>query len=100
MQFFFFLALILALALMTFAVQNKEIMTLTFINWAFEGPVALVLTIAFVAGILVGFFLIIPAWWRKAKGGRAQKKRIRELEREIQDIIERQEAPEPEIMEE
>lgn len=100
MQFFFFLALIIALGLMTFAVQNKEIMDLTFISWEFKGPEALVLTLAFAAGMLVGIFLLTPAWWRKAKAGRVQKKRIRELEQEILDVTERKLSPEHEVMHE
>jgi uncharacterized integral membrane protein len=100
MVILFFLALILALGLLTFAIQNKEIITLTFINWQLQEPVALVLTLAFTAGMLVGIFLITPAWWRKARAGRAQKKRIRELEHEILDVTERKLAPEHEFMEE
>jgi uncharacterized integral membrane protein len=100
MQFFLFLAFIIALALMAFAVQNKEEITLTFITWSLRGPVALVLALTFTAGTLVGIFLVIPAWWRKAKGSRAHKKRVQELERELLNIEKRNAAPEEDMTEE
>jgi uncharacterized integral membrane protein len=83
MQFFLFLALIIALALVLFAVQNSTVISLSFINWAFEGSLAFILTLTFAIGMLTGSLLFIPTWWKKIKTGRAQKKRISELEREL-----------------
>jgi putative membrane protein len=88
MQFFLFLALIIALALVLFAVQNSTVITLTFIKWTFDGSLAFILALTFAIGILTGIFLFIPTWWRNAKKGRSQRKRIQELEREVLDIAE------------
>ncbi|TNF52231.1 LapA family protein, partial [bacterium] len=81
MQFFLFLALILALVLMVFALQNAEPIRVNFINWSFESSLALLLVVTFAAGMLSGLFSSIPAFWRKAKTSRLKKKRIQELER-------------------
>jgi uncharacterized integral membrane protein len=100
MQFFLFLALILALALMLFSVQNSEIITLNLLQWTFQGSLALILVIAFTAGMLAGIFTSLPSWWRKIKVSRAQKKRIHELERELINITEHKLPPQQEETEE
>lgn len=89
MQFFLFLALILSLAIVIFALQNSEVIIVNFINWAFESSLALLLVVTFAAGMLAGLFSSIPAFWRKAKANRAQKKRIQELEREVVEFSEK-----------
>jgi uncharacterized integral membrane protein len=94
MQLFLFLALILALGLVLFAIQNAAVITLTFVKWTFEGSLAFILALTFAVGILTGIFLFIPTWWRNAKKGRAQRKRIYELEREVLDIAEHGDTPE------
>lgn len=88
MQFFLFLALILALALVLFAVQNSIVISLKFVNWSFEGSLAFILSLTFVAGMIAGIFLLIPAWWRKTMQGRVQRKRIHELEKELSSLAE------------
>lgn len=89
MQFFLFLALFLSLALVVFALQNSEVIIVNFINWAFESSLALLLVLTFAAGMLAGVFSSIPAFWRKAKTNRIQKRRIQELEREVLDFSEK-----------
>ncbi len=83
MQFFLFMALIITMILLLFAVQNSEVITLTFVNRAFKGSVAFILAIVFAGGMLTGIFISIPAWWRKVRQGRSHKKRIQELEEEL-----------------
>lgn len=86
MAFFLFIALILTVALMLFAVQNSMIITLTFIIWKFEGSFAFILALVFGAGMLTGIFLTIPTlWrsWRRARESRAERKRIKEHEGEF-----------------
>ncbi|TNF56163.1 LapA family protein [bacterium] len=88
MQFFLFLALILALMLMVFSFQNPDVIPLKFVKWEYQGSLTLILVVSFAAGMLAGIFSLIPPWWRKAKTSRLQKKRIQELERELLDITE------------
>lgn len=100
MQLFLFLALLLAMAFMFFAVQNLEVITVAFATWTFESSLAFILVLTFTAGILTGILLFIPTLWRNMITGRAQKKRIGKLEKELLDIIEQQDAPETAEIEE
>jgi uncharacterized membrane protein YciS (DUF1049 family) len=56
---------------------------LTFITWKFEGSLAFILALVFGVGMLTGIFLAVPTLWRKAMESRLQRKRIKELEREL-----------------
>jgi uncharacterized integral membrane protein len=82
MQVFLFIALILAFALVLFAVQNSTVITLAFVTWKFEGSLAFILALVFAVGMLTGIFLAVPTLWRKARENRSHRKRIKELERE------------------
>ncbi|KPK02535.1 MAG: hypothetical protein AMK71_01940 [Nitrospira bacterium SG8_35_4] len=84
MQFFLFLAFVIAVMLVVITFQNPEEISIKFINWTFSEPLALALAIPFAAGLLTGLFLLIPVWWRKSKLARSQKKRIKELETELE----------------
>jgi uncharacterized integral membrane protein len=84
MHFFLFLAFIIAVLFVVITFQNPTEISIEFINWTFEEPLALALAIPFAAGLLTGLFLFIPVWWRKAKLARSQKKRIKELESELE----------------
>ncbi len=91
MQFFIFLAVVIAMALVVFAVQNATEVTLVFISWKFTGSLAVILAVTFAAGMLTGLFLSIPTWWRKSREVRVQRKRLHELEREASAREERDE---------
>ncbi len=80
MRLFLLLALAMAISIIVFTVQNSAEITLTFINWTLSGPLALILAVPFVVGVIAGASLLIPIWWKKAKALKAQKKRLHELE--------------------
>jgi uncharacterized integral membrane protein len=84
MHFFLLVAFLIAVAFITVAFQNPDPVSLEFITWSLNEPLALVLAVPFSAGLLTGLFLLIPVWWRKSKLARAQKKRIKELESEME----------------
>jgi len=84
MQFFLFLAFVIAVLFVVITFQNPDEIPIKFINRTFSQPLALALAIPFAAGLLTGLFLFIPVWWRKAKLARSQKKRIKELESELE----------------
>ena len=54
------IALILALLVTVFAVQNNQPITISFLFWSIEGSLALVLMITLVIGIAIGVLLIAP----------------------------------------
>jgi uncharacterized integral membrane protein len=84
MHFVLLIAFLIAVAFITVAFQNPAPVSLEFITWSLNEPLALVLAVPFAAGLLAGLFLLIPVWWRKAKLARSQKKRIKELEAELE----------------
>ena len=84
MQFFLFLAFVIAVLLVVITFQNPSEIPIKFMNWTFSEPLALALAIPFAAGLITGLFLFIPVWWRKVKQARSQKKRIKELESELE----------------
>lgn len=84
MQFFLFLAFVIAVLFVVITFQNPVDISIKFMNWTITEPLALVLATPFGAGLLTGLFLLIPVWWRKAKLARSQKKHIKELESELE----------------
>lgn len=60
MRIFFVVALILALLVTVFAVQNNQPITISFLFWSIDGSLALVLMITLVLGIVIGVLLMAP----------------------------------------
>jgi uncharacterized integral membrane protein len=92
MQFSVFIALVIVFVLMLFSVQNQTIITLTFFKWTFESSLAFISALTFATGMLTGICLVVPAWWRKARVNKVQRKRIQELERDVLNVAEYRDA--------
>ncbi len=89
MQFFLFIAVVILIILGVITVQNPNIeIAVKFIKWDLAGPIALVLAVPFVAGIVASMFMFIPPWMKKAAQARTHKKRIQELELELANASE------------
>lgn len=80
MQIFLFLALLIAFALILFAVQNSALVTVTFLAFHFEGSLALILVVVFASGVLTGILMAVPSFWRKSSALREQRRKIKQLE--------------------
>jgi putative membrane protein len=80
MQFFLFLALLIAVALVLFAVQNAAIVTVSFFTFHFEGSLAFILVIVFAAGFLSGILMSVPSLLRKGSALREQRRKVKKLE--------------------
>ncbi len=80
MQFFLFLALVIAIALVLFAVQNAAIVAVNFLTFRFEGSLAFILVIVFASGFLAGILMSIPSILRKGSVVREQKRKVKQLE--------------------
>ena len=50
----------------------------------------------FVAGIVAGVFMFVPPWIKKAGQARSSKKRVQELEAELEKVSEQVDTEEPE----
>ena len=73
------LALILALLVTIFAVQNNADTTVKFLAWSVRGSAALVLMITLIAGIAVGLLLMIP-------GSVRNRLKVAELNRQVKSL--------------
>jgi len=80
MQIFLFLALLIAIALVLFAVQNSALVTVTFLTFHFVGSLALILVAVFASGFLTGILMAVPSFWRKSSALREQRRKIKQLE--------------------
>ena len=74
----FILIIILLFAVMAviFAVQNVEVVPISFLLWQTEGSLALVLLLALVIGVVIGLLVTLPT---RIKFSRQLSKRINEI---------------------
>jgi lipopolysaccharide assembly protein A len=83
MQFFIVLALLIAIAIVFFALQNSAIVTVSFLSFHYDGSLALILVVVFTLGLFVGILIAIPSLLRKSSDLREQKRRVKQLEENI-----------------
>ena len=83
MQFFIVLALLIAIAIVIFALQNSAIVTVSFLSFHYNGSLALILVVVFTLGLLAGLLISIPSLLRKSSALREQKRRVKQLEESI-----------------
>ena len=83
MQLFIVLALVIAIALVLFALQNSTIVTVSFLLFHYSGSLALILVLVFTSGLLAGILISLPSLLRKSAAVREQKRRITQLEQGV-----------------
>ncbi len=83
MQIFLFGALAISLVAVVFALQNIGPVTVTFLNMQFEGSLALVLFVAFVAGALVSFLASVPTLVKNHWAVRDLRRQVAALDDEL-----------------
>ena len=79
------LALILALLVTIFAVQNNADTTVKFLAWSVRGSAALVLMITLTVGILVGVLLMIPGSVRNRLKVAEANRQVKSLEQDLKE---------------
>lgn len=77
------IGLLLGAAAIIFAAQNTAVITVMFFAWQFTGPLALIIVLALVAGILICAFLSWPDVIRKRFMISRLKNKNEELKEEI-----------------
>ncbi len=82
MRIFFAIALLLALLVTVFAVQNNQPITISFLFWSIEGSLALVLMVTLVLGIVIGVLLMAPGSVRSRLQVGGLQRSLRSLEQE------------------
>ena len=80
MQIFIFLALLITIAIVLFAVQNAALVTVTFLTFHVEGSLAFILVLVFALGFLSGILVTVPSFWRKSSALREQRRKVKQLE--------------------
>ena len=80
MQIFLFLALLISVVIVLFAVQNAALTTVTFLSFHFEGSLAFILVVVFALGVLSGMLMTVPSFWRKSSALRDQRRKVKQLE--------------------
>ena len=83
MQFFIVLALVIAIVIVLFAVQNSVIVTVSLLSFHYNGSLALILVVVFTLGLFVGILISVPSLVRKSSDVREQKRRVKQLEESI-----------------
>jgi uncharacterized integral membrane protein len=77
--------LVIAAVAILFAVQNNTPVTITFLTWKVQSPLALVLMISLAAGAIIGFLAALPTITRDKLTVRSHRKRVTELETSLSD---------------
>ena len=57
---FFLVGIVLGGLTVMFALQNIDVVTVSFFAWQFEGSLSLLLLLATLMGIIIAFFIILP----------------------------------------
>lgn len=78
------LALLIAIIAVIFALQNTAAVTITFFAWEVGGSLSLVVLVTLVIGVLVGWLFVAPSLVKNSFQGSGQRKRIGELEKEVE----------------
>ena len=67
MQIFLFIAALIAVLAVIFALQNAVPITVSFLFWRAESSLALILILAFIAGLITSFLFNILSHFKKNK---------------------------------
>jgi uncharacterized integral membrane protein len=86
MQIFLFLALIIAVLAVFFALQNSDPVTVKFAVWEFNSSLAFVLLLALLAGALISFLFSLPSNLRARWTIRQQRKKLNDNEASLAQV--------------
>ena len=84
MQLWLIIAIVVAILAVIFALQNAIPITVSFLTWKFESSLALVLLIAIALGVLMSLMVSVPSKIKNMKLILNQKRKINELEQNLQ----------------
>jgi putative membrane protein len=80
MVFPLLIAFLLSLVALIFAFQNATPATIAFLAWRFESTLAVVLVLAFTAGLTAGVLMVLPARIRSGLAGASRKRELGAVE--------------------
>jgi len=82
MQIYLILAVIIAIFIFIFSLQNPFPLIVHFLNWEIQGSMTLILISTFIAGILTSYFVTIISKIKRIRLIARQKKQIETLTKE------------------
>ena len=83
--FVLIIVLLFAVMAVIFAVQNVEVVPISFLFWQTEGSLALVLLLALVTGVVIGLLVTLPTRIKFSRESSRRKKEAAGLEGTIQE---------------
>ncbi len=83
MQFFLLIAALIAVFAVIFALQNAVPITVSFLFWQVESSLALILIVAFIAGVITSLLFNILSIIKRARATNIQEKKLTETKNEI-----------------
>lgn len=88
MQFFFWLAFLVIIALAFFAIQNSTASTVVmkFLIWRFETSLTYTILGSIGSGIILALLLLVPVTIRSSLKGRNLRKQIENLEGKMKNL--------------
>ena len=97
MIIFLIIALLIAVIAIVFALQNTGSVAVSFLVWHFQGSLALVLILAFIAGIVTIFFALMPSLIRYRLRASRQGKQKEILEETLSEHRQKVESLQKEL---
>jgi len=83
--FLIIVALIIAILAVIFAIQNVNVILISFLIWKFEGSLALVLLLTFVLGFIAGLLILLPKLLKRSFTISNQEKKLDELQKKLEE---------------
>ena len=83
MIFFLTLGIVLGIVSVIFALQNTEVVVVSFLTWQFEGSLALVLLLTIMSGVLMTLLILLPSLIKEAFSLASLKRQKNALEAEL-----------------
>lgn len=82
MQIYLFIAAFIAILAVVFALQNAIPITVSFLIWRVESSLALILIVAFIAGLIVSFLFNTLTHIKRTRATSSEKKKNGEIKQE------------------
>ena len=82
MKFALFFAILFSALVITFSLQNSQLVQVQFLNWYFEGALVFVLLLTFAVGLLAMYLAALPGLFRRRSEVKSLQKELEQSKRE------------------
>ncbi|MDD3655272.1 MAG: LapA family protein [Atribacterota bacterium] len=89
MQIFLLIAALIAVLAVIFALQNAVPITVSFLFWQVESSLALILIVAFIAGLITSFLFNILSDIKRTRATASLEKQVEETKKEVITVQEK-----------